>query len=527
MTKHLFIVLSLFSLMWSLTSCRPELEDVQVTVMATVEVIAVVPTRSSEESAFEGLFSDEAATPVPTLQPTIALPTRAAGYDAQPTPDAPHYEVGNGYLIHTVQAGDTLATIANRYQVELEAILASNELTINDFIQVDQQLNIPTEEQLLTGPALKLIPDSELVYGPAAEGFDVDEFTAAYNGYLRQVTDEVEGRTLTGPEVVDLVATRFSVNPRLLLAALEFRTGWVTRIAPPTESEYMMGFVKPGYEGLYQQLGWAANQLNFGYYGRGEGGLMTIEFTDGTKVLIDPTINHGTAGVQQWLSAHSTANFDTWQTESGPDGFYGAYSRLFGSPFAYAYEPLYPAGLDQPDMALPWAEGEIWYFTGGPHGGWAPGSAWAALDFAPDKDQLGCYLSESWVTASMAGEVIFSDMGGVIVDSDGDGFIGTGWVTVYWHIDTSERIAAGEQVSTGDQLGHPSCEGGFSNGTHLHFARRYNGHWISADGDIPFELDGWVSSGAGREYDGYLVRGDETREACVCAEDEINGVSAE
>ena len=71
----------------------------------------------------------------------------------------------------------------------------------------------------------------------------------------------------------------------------------------------------------------------------------------------------------------------------------------------------------------------------------------------------------------------------------------------------------GTIVQVGDRLGHPSCEGGFSTATHLHLARTYNGHWIAADGSIPFNMNGWVSQGQGSEYDGLLVRGDEVKEA--------------
>jgi hypothetical protein len=74
-------------------------------------------------------------------------------------------------------------------------------------------------------------------------------------------------------------------------------------------------------------------------------------------------------------------------------------------------------------------------------------------------------------------------------------------------------------VRAGDRIGHPSCEGGVTTGTHLHLARKYNGQWIPADGDLPFVMDGWVSSGAGWPYDGYLERGDVTLEACACRDD--------
>jgi hypothetical protein len=47
----------------------------------------------------------------------------------------------------------------------------------------------------------------------------------------------------------------------------------------------------------------------------------------------------------------------------------------------------------------------------------------------------------------------------------------------------------------------------------VHLARRYNGEWIPADQSLPFVLDGWVSVGAGNEYDGYLKRNGKTIEA--------------
>jgi len=86
-------------------------------------------------------------------------------------------------------------------------------------------------------------------------------------------------------------------------------------------------------------------------------------------------------------------------------------------------------------------------------------------------------------------------------------------VIFYLHIASNDKVKTGMQLKAGDLMGHPSCEGGFSTGTHLHIARRYNGEWISADGDLPLVLDGWTSVGYGVEYDGYLINGDVSLEA--------------
>ena len=135
------------------------------------------------------------------------------------------------------------------------------------------------------------------------------------------------------------------------------------------------------------------------------------------------------------------------------------------------------------------------------------------MDFAPPGEALGCFPSDEWVVASAPGTIVYSDHGAVIQDLDGDGIWQTGWSILYMHVATDERIPVGTYLEAGDRVGHPSCEGGFSTGTHLHIARRYNGEWIAADGELNFIMDGWRCTGYGFEYDGYLTKGDEVLEA--------------
>jgi murein DD-endopeptidase MepM/ murein hydrolase activator NlpD len=514
----LFKLISLILLtLFSLIGC--ERPDPEVTIVASSDALAMPPTPLVTRS------SNETLPPTPILQQSLntALPT----YLGTPSPDAPHAAGSSSepFISHTVSAGETLGYLAQLYGSSIEELQITNQLDSTDLLYVGQVLQIPSQGQT-TGPNFKIIPDSELVYGPAAKDFDVSGFVAQMNGYLASYGHEVEGLWLDGAAIVQLVADRHSVNPRLLLAVLEYRTGWVTQTAV-TDDGYPLGYRQPNYDGLYFQLSWAANQLNWGFYGRSEGGMTSFLISDGTRLAFEPTINDGTAGVHTMLGAHDGATYASWQQDIGSDGLFATFSRLFGNPFAYTVDPLWPVAMAQPPMQLPWASGETWRFTGGPHGGWNTGSAWAALDFAPDGALQGCVATDAWVTAVADGLVVRSELGAVVVDLDGDGYAGTGWAVLHMHLATRDRIPVGTIVQAGDRLGHPSCEGGFSNALHVHLARTFNGRWVAADGPVPFVLGGWVSQGFGREYDGALVRGSSVIEACDGCRAQENTITAE
>jgi murein DD-endopeptidase MepM/ murein hydrolase activator NlpD len=190
----------------------------------------------------------------------------------------------------------------------------------------------------------------------------------------------------------------------------------------------------------------------------------------------------------------------------GPDGFVLTYQKLFGDP--WTLEPHIPGSLVQPTMSLPYENGKIWAFTGGPHTGWGSLAPWSALDFAPPSQITGCFTS-STPTAAVADGVVVRDGEGILVlDLDGDGDEHTGWVVFYLHIAARDRVPVGTAVKAGEPLGYPSCEGGRSTGTHIHIARKYNGEWMVADGVIPFVLSGWSPERGNLPYEGWLVKGE-------------------
>ncbi len=449
------------------------------------------------------------ATPTSSLPLSLYLPaTREPGTPIlTPTPDPPRLlptmRVEDEQYI--IQAGDTLGKVAQEYKVSLEFLIEANQIANPNIVDIGQVILIPAPTPQPTGPSFKIIPDSELVFSPPSIPFDLFSFIKQQGGYLFEYREDMDNTTYSGAEIVLKVAREYSINPRILLAVLEYQSGWVTQANPDVLTyDYPMRFFDSNRKGLYRQLSWTANNLNRGFYLWKANAVSHWLLTDGGLAPADPTINAGTAAIQHlmgWLYPRSE-----WERAVGSEGVFSVFNRFFGYPFDYAIEPLIPVGLVQPVMQLPFEPGAVWSFTGGPHGGWGDGSAWAAIDFAPPDGGMGCVLSEAWVTAVAAGLVIRSETGVVVLDLDGDGYEQTGWTVLYLHIGSNDRVPVGTYVQPGDRIGHPSCEGGQSSGTHVHIARRFNGEWIPADGNLPFNLEGWVSTGSGVEYNGTLVR---------------------
>jgi murein DD-endopeptidase MepM/ murein hydrolase activator NlpD len=486
-----------------------------------------IPTEQPKHAAAVATLLAPVTVPVPTATPVPSpSPAYPGTYAGTPTPNPTptSRSEGTGVESYVVQPGETLTLIAAVFGCTVEEVVAANGLANADSIRAGQTLYMPVSATE-TGPALKLIPDSEMVYGPAYIHFDLAGFVSGQGGYLAGYAEDVEGDTLTGAEIVQLVSQRFSVGPRVLLALLELRSGWVTQPQPAAETlAYPLGYDRDYHEGLFQQLGWAAVRLNEGYYGWKGGDRATVRLGNGVRAAIAPGLNPGTAGVQNCL-AELSITWDEWLALTGPEGFQATCERLFGNPFAYTVDPLVPLDLAQPELRLPWESGRTWYYTGGPHGGWGSGSGRAALDFVPGDKLLGCAPSSEWVTAAASGWVIRSENGQVLVDLDGDGFEQSGWVLLYMHVYREDRVEAGIVVERGQRIGHPSCEGGIADATHLHFARRYNGEWVPAgSGPLPMVLSGWMAHEDVMPYEGTLTRGDEVRTACECWNDQLNGL---
>ncbi|WP_298818857.1 LysM peptidoglycan-binding domain-containing protein [Chloroflexus sp.] len=119
---------------------EPELAPVPV--FPTLSPLPAVPTLTPRPTT----------TPMPTITPTLeptAIPEPTATPTLEPTatpePTVTPEPTAAGPRRYTVQAGDTLRAIADRFGVTIEAILQANNLTPaqGDNLRVGQELVIP------------------------------------------------------------------------------------------------------------------------------------------------------------------------------------------------------------------------------------------------------------------------------------------------------------------------------------------------------------------------------------------------
>ncbi len=440
----------------------------------------------------------------------VSLPTATVDYDATPLPTRQPFGAGHT-LPYVTQTGDTTQAIAAHFNTTPEEVAALNP---------GRSLTIPAYWFPLGGSAYKIIPDSDFVFGPTTKDFDIDQYVASQPGYLRQVSAFVADKTRSGAQTVLYVAEQYSVNPRLLLALMEWRTGALTQPdAPPDVRDNPFGPI-PHVTGLYGQLRYVAEAMSVGYYGWRTGQLTSLLLKDSTTSRPDMYQTAGTVAVQYLFA--QLFDLDEFTAATAPGGFGATYIRLWGNPFDLppAAQEVLPGDLTQPDLALPFPSTQTWAFTGGPHPVWGSDLPWAALDFAPGGTH-GCLSTELWVTAEAPGIVVRADDNTVVLDLDGDGHEQTGWVLFHFHIAADGMIPAGTVVKVGDALGHPSCDGGVATGTHVHLARKYNGEWIAADGVlpgiVPFVLGGWTAARGEQPYQGRMMRIGAWVEACTCS----------
>jgi LasA protease len=143
-------------------------------------------------------------------------------------------------------------------------------------------------------------------------------------------------------------------------------------------------------------------------------------------------------------------------------------------------------------MRLPFAVGQTWRYTGGPHP--MSGSARSSIDLAGGDGRVVA------ARAGLAYTMCKSGKGWVRVVHD------RGFVTDYYHLEGNIKVD-GKRVAEGTFLGNigndVSC-GGRSTGKHVHFSLRRDGAYVAID---KYAFGKWVILATGGAYDGAALHG--------------------
>jgi LasA protease len=456
---------------------------------------------SASTVTIDPVLSVSTPTKVVVLQATTQAPTAPHPVTALPTISTKVPSTPQPMIYYSSQSGDSLVAVALHFGVQVSDItssISSVSLPASGLLNPNTLLTIPNRiMQVESTPSQQIIPDSEVVYSPSAQSFDIEGYIDSQGGNLSTLIENRGNGNITGAESVQMIALGSSISPRMLLAIIQYYTGWVQG-QPMTgvNVTYPLGYQDPQFPGLYQQLRLVVRDLLAGYYGWRDGTLTDLTFPDGTTLRLAPELNAGTVALQYMFARH--LNQVDWLRAIDPDtGFLALFTTMFGDPWEYtlANGPLFPPDLTQPSFILPFEVGVPWTLTSGPHAAWEEQSALAALDFAPPTDAgAKCFESKDWVVAIAAGEIVRSENTYVVLDLDGDGYEQTGWVVLYQHIASKDRIPVHTLVQRGDRIGHASCDsgGGYASGVNVHIARKYNGEWVAAGDPLPFVLSGWT-----------------------------------
>lgn len=265
--------------------------------------------------------------------------------------------------------------------------------------------------------------------------------------------------------------SRFSVNPSLVLALMDMRSGIITH---PSVTALTKPFGQISYQtGFLDQMDDVLVQLASDYYNILE--QQRLEFS--TKHSLEVHKTAATQALERLFAA-----VGEWPEEQ-LDKLFETHEALFGRPMATPeYEAFYSAMVTnknaRPRMQMPWQLGVTGWSSGGTHANNGASGAFSALDFA----------RRPWPSWGGRMDPIHAAHDGVAERVTSCGLRVThssGWGTFYYHL-AQVAVREGQTIRRNDRLGvyantlsQATCNGGSSTGPHVHFALLSRGTFVS------------------------------------------------
>src|SRR3990172_520971 len=320
---------------------------------------------------------------------------------------------------------------------------------------------------------LDILPasDGQFVWGPNVGEFDIQSFLEGRGSPLAAYAPEIA-----------LWASYSSVNPKLLLGALEFQSGLVSSIPMGWSRDDVLAAIEDAsmtmatafYEHLHT---WGERRADLR---TPESLPPLIRLKDGAVVQLDARQASGSFGVAAFVGKFTdTRGFETALTQGGAGSFEEVFAGLFPSvDLQDTSNVIDPPGTPPPDMfQMPFPPGATWTF-GGPHS-WNGNSTppFSSMDFISGGGT--CPAPPYLFSVSAASGAAYRPYGySCWLEIDH----GAGWTTSYYHL---RNLSSAATVDRNAALGTIACEicaGGYATGPHVHFSLKYNGAYISLEG---------------------------------------------
>ncbi len=356
-----------------------------------------------------------------------------------------------------------------------------------------------------TSSPAPLLDDGRLFYEPGWGATEVRRYLEGRPGILGQWRTWLGDQEVALADIIAGYGFLYGVNPKVLLALLEFQGGLVDDPSPsPDALDWALGYRNDQARGLELQLDWAAREI---YRSRRDYPLATAIFlADGSSVDLPPGTNLGSYAVLRLVGLGGDEYRLNLLQGTTEDSFVQTYRRLFGEDPRLSWGEL-PALTIRPFLIKPYhgdyevtslfdhagpflsPDGVVVSHMGSEANG-LPGDGHNGWDYALDFDVP--------VVAAAGGVVLWAGPSddrcgspalGVVLDH------GNGFQTLYWHLSRVD-VASGEQVSQGQVLGLAGATG-CSYGPHLHFEVHFLGRAVDPEGWCGRGQDPWAGHPAG------------------------------
>jgi len=306
---------------------------------------------------------------------------------ATPFDTRPVYPPGT-LVDYVAQSGDYLDLLSLRFGTTPSEILFSNPEIPKDITTLPPgyPMKMPIYYIPFWGPSYQIIPDPAFVYGPDLLDFDLSVFLDSTQGWFKNYGAFIQEKYRNAAGIIKYYAENYSLNPKLLLALVEYQTGALSNPErDPSQESTFLGF-ENYHSSVELQISYAADLLNDGFYRYFNGELTSLVLENGIIENIDPWQNSATVALHYYFS--QVYQGEAYKKAIGPDGFAKTFKDLFGDPWQRNLTVL-PGSLTQPQFILPFESGTTWSFTGGPHTGWGSRKPWAAIDFCSSPPDTG------------------------------------------------------------------------------------------------------------------------------------------